>query len=119
MLLRPHPDAAINSSTVDRGMHRKVFQVFEDLRGKLASWRQDEDSRRSGTAARFVHQPIENRQQKSRGLPAARLGAGEKVAAFECWRNGVGLNRRRTLEPQVLHAAKEIGMELQLSKWHW
>ena len=56
--------------------------------------------------------PLQNRQQERGGLAAARLGAGEQVAAFERRRNRVGLNRRRTLESEVFDAAKQIGVKL-------
>ncbi len=65
-----------------------------------------------GRLARLLHQPVENRQKKRRGLSAARLGAGEQIAACERRRNGVGLNRRRPLKAEVFDAAQQIGVEL-------
>src|SRR5687767_9388764 len=106
VLLRSHADAAVHGKSADGRVNREVLEVFDNLRRKLARRRDDERASRARTAARLVHQPIENRQQEGGGLPAARLGTCEKIAACERRWNRVGLNRRRFLKPEVFHATK-------------
>ena len=78
VLLRPHADAAEDGRGGDRRVHGEVVQVLDDLRRQLARRRQHERARR---AARLVDEPVQDRQQKRRGLAAAGHRAGEQVAA--------------------------------------
>ena len=109
VLLRAHADAAEDGRAGDRRVDGEVGQVLEDLRGQLARRRQDERARR---AARLRHQPLQDRQQERDRLAAACHGASEQILAFERRRNRVGLNRRRSGEPEVLQSFEEIWVEL-------
>ena len=118
VLLRAHAHAAEDRGAGDRRVHGEVVEVFENLRRQLARGREDQRARRARPRARLLHQAVENRQQERGGLAAARHGAGQQVAAFERRRNGVGLNGRRPGEAEVFDAAKQIGVELELTKRH-
>ena len=82
--------------------------VLEDLRGQLARGREDERAR---SAARLADEAVQDGQEKRGRLAAARLGAGEQVAAFEGERDAVRLNRRGPDEAHFLGGAEQIGME--------
>ena len=79
-------------------MHRKCLALetpeLDDKRAGCA-----------GTAARLLHQRIENRQEKGGGFSTASLGACEQIASGQCRRYGIGLNRRRPLKAEVFDAA--------------
>jgi len=115
VLLRSHADAAEDCRCRDRRMHRKVGEIAKDLGGEFAGRRQHERTR---GAARLGHQAVEDREKKRRGLAAAGHRTGQQIAAFECRRNGVGLNRRRSGEPEVLRAADEIRVKFERGKRH-
>ena len=108
VLLRPHADAAVDRGAGQRRVHGQLAQMLVDLRRQLARRREDQRARR---AALLADQPVENRQQERRGLAAAGHGAGEHVLAGDGRRNGVVLNRRRSLETELFDAAQEIGVE--------
>ena len=112
VLLRAHADAAIHGKAAERRVDGEILQIFDNLRRQLARRRDDERARGARPAARLLHEAVQNRQQKRRGLPAARLGTCKKIAACERGWNGVGLNRRRFLKPEVFDAAKKVGVQL-------
>ena len=55
----------------------------------------------------LVDQPLQDRQQKRRGLAAAGLRARDDVPALQGGRNRIGLNGGRANEPQFLDALKK------------
>jgi hypothetical protein len=116
VLLRAVADAAEHRRAGHGRVHAEILQVLENLRGQFARGREHERAR---GAPGLVDQVVQNRQQKRRGLAAARLGAGKQIAACERRRNCVGLNRRRPLKTEVFDAAQEIRVKLQMRKWHW
>ena len=105
VLLRAHADSAIHGKAADGRVNRKVLEILDDLRRQLARRRNDERAGRARTAAWLLHQAVEYRQKKRRGLSAARLGACEEIAACERRWNGVGLNRCRFLKAEVFDTA--------------
>jgi hypothetical protein len=110
VLLRAHPYAADDGRCGDRGVHREIVEVFENLRRQLAGGRQHQRS--SGTP-RPVDQPMKDGQKERRRLAAPGHGARENIFPGEGRGHGFGLNRRGTDEPELLDAFEEIRMELQ------
>ena len=115
MLLRTHAHAAVHRGAGQRRMHGQRVEVLEDLRRELARRRQHERARR---AARLADQPVQDGQQKGRGLAAAGLRAGEHVAPGHRRRNRLGLNRRRPREAELTDSLEQIGMEAKRGKGH-
>ena len=113
VFLRPHADAAEHRCGVERRVHGEVVQVFENLRGELPRRRQHQRARR---AARAADQLVQDRQQERGGFAAAGHGAGEEIFAGERRRNRVGLNWSGTREPEVLQAANEVGVQVELAE---
>ena len=104
---------AEHGRAVDRRVDGEVVQVLENLRRQLPRRRDDQRARRP---ARFADQLIEDREQEGDRLAAAGHRAGENVLAFEPRRDRVGLNRRRPGEAEVLQAAEEVGVKLELAE---
>ena len=115
VLLRPHADAAEDGGRGQRRVHGEIVQVFDDLRRQLARRRQHQRARRP---ARLVHQAVQDRQQKRRGLAAAGHRAGEQVLAGERQRNRVGLNGRRPRETEIFQPLQQAGMQSEMGEWH-
>src|SRR5690606_6838740 len=78
VLLRTHPDAAEYGRARDRRVDRELLQIVEDLRGQLT--RRGQHQRARGPT-RGIHEPVQNRKEKRRGLAATSHGAREYVAA--------------------------------------
>ena len=110
VLLRAHAHAAENRGARERRVHRELAQVLLDLRRELARRREHERAR---DAARLPDDAVHDRQQKRGSLAASRHRAGEHVAALECGRNGVVLNRCWAREAKLFHAAHESSVETQ------
>ena len=108
----PIPTPPKIAAAGDRRVHGQVVEVLEDLRGQLAGRRQDERAR---GAAGLVDQPVEDGQQERRRLAAPGHRAGEHVPPLERGRDGVGLDRCRTGEPELLDSLEEARVELEAS----
>ena len=103
MLLRSHGHAAVDRGAGDRRVHGEVAQMLVDLRGELARRREDQRPRRP---ALLAEQSLEDRQEESRGLPAAGLRRREDVFSGHGRRDGIALDRRRPREAELLDAAQ-------------
>jgi hypothetical protein len=114
-LRRAHADAAEDGRGGDRGVYREIVQVFEDLRGELAG---RGEYQRSRGAAGLVDEAMQDGQEESRGLAAAGHRAGEDVLPGEGRRDGVGLDRGRPDEPELLDALEEVRMEFEGGEGH-
>jgi hypothetical protein len=68
------------------------------------------------TTAPQFQQPVQYRQQERHRLAAAGHGAGEHVASRHRGGNGVGLDRRRSREAELLDALQQILMQLEFAK---
>ena len=108
VLLRSHADAAEDGGRGQGGVNGDIAEALIDLRRQLAGGRQHERAR---CAARLGHQMVQDGEQKRVRLAAAGHGAGQEVPAFESGRDGVGLNRRRTREPQLLKTTLQVGVQ--------
>ena len=115
VLLRPDRDAAEDRRGAEGRMDREVVEVLEDLRRQLAGRGDDQGARRS---ARLVDQLVEDRQEKRRGLAAARDGAGQHVAPGHRRRDGVGLDGGRAGEAELFERFEESRMKVQTAEWH-
>ena len=115
VLLRPHADAAEDGRRGQRRVHREVVEVFDNLRRQLARRREHERAR---GAARLTDEPVQNRQQKRRGLAAAGHGAGEQILAGHRQRNRVSLNGCRSRKSEVFEPLEQAGMKSEVGKWH-
>ena len=110
VLLRAEPDAAEHRGARDGRVRGELAQVLLDLRRELARGREHERAR---DAARLPHDAVHDRQKKGGRLAASRHRAREHIAAFECGRNGVVLNRRWACEAKLFHAAHESSVETE------
>jgi hypothetical protein len=63
----------------------KQAEFVTDLSRQLTSWRQHQGACTAGGAAL---KPIEQGQQKSRGLAAAGSGGGDQIASGQRYRDG-------------------------------
>ena len=115
VFLRPHSDAADDHRGGQRRVRGESVELFDDLRGELTRWREDERARFSARASEKL---VENRKKKRGGLAASRHRAGENVAAFERRRNCVGLNWSGADEAEVLEPFEEIAVELKCAESH-
>src|SRR6185436_4496586 len=93
----------------------ELRKVLLDLRRQLAGRR---DHERTRSPPRPRNETLENREDERRGLPASRHCARQHVTALDRRRNGIGLNWRGPRESELLHAAKEVGMEPERGEWH-
>ena len=93
----------------------ELAQVLLDLRRQLARGREDERAR---DAARLADEAVHDRQQKGGSLAAARHRAREYIAALECGRNCVVLNRCWACEAKLFHAAHESSVETECGEGH-
>jgi len=95
---------ALRYATEDRGHPEVVgggqrFQRRGYLAGKLPRGGQNQ-TRRSGRAARISGQPADHRNREGERLAAARLAAAEDVAAGECVGKSVDLDGKRLGDPE-------------------
>ena len=61
---------------------------------------------------------MQDRQEERRGLAAAGHRAREQVLAGQRQRDGVGLNRRRARETEILQPLQQAGMKSEFGEWH-
>jgi hypothetical protein len=61
---------------------------------------------------------VENRQQERRRLAAAGGRRREQITPQHGGRDRIGLDRRRANEPEILDAAEQVRVELELGKRH-
>jgi len=115
VLLRSHSDAAEHGRPGDWRVHGQVGEVFENLRGELARRRQHERAR---GAARLPDEVMQDRKQKRDGFPTSGHRARKQIASFERRRNGVALDRRRLMKPEIAQPLQETRVDLQLREWH-
>ena len=96
--LRSERDAAEQHHRGDLEMLAVDADRRLDLRRELARRREDQRAQRFACAAlvgrRRGRQPLQDRQDESRGLAGAGLRAGQQVAAREYGGNGLRLDRR-------------------------
>ena len=91
-------------------MDGEVVEILDDLRRQLTCGCQHQGA---GRAAGLVDQLVQNRQQESGRLAAAGRGTRQKVPPLHARWDRIGLNRRRSGEPEVFDALKKIGVELE------
>ena len=89
------------------------LELFLDLRGQLAGWRQDQGSSHTTW---FVQQSLQNRQHEGGGLAASGHGATEHVAALERRWDGLRLNRCWGFVPHFLNSSEEFRVEREVGK---
>ena len=68
--------------------------------------------------AGLVDQPVQDRQQERRRLSAARHGAGEHVPSRKRRRDGIGLDRCRAGEAELLDALQKARVEVETTERH-
>ena len=108
----PMPTPPKTARRGDRRVTGESRQVLVDLHRELA--RRREDQRAAWRRAGSPMQPLQDRQQERRGLAGAGRGAGDQVAAREGQRDGVGLDRGRPGEAELLDRRfEEIGVEAE------
>ena len=107
VLLGRHADTAVDACGRDRSMDGQVSEVRQNLRRQLTRWREHE---RAGRTARPADEGVEDREEERGGLSASSHRRREDVAPFERRRNGVGLNRRRSTETELLETSFERGV---------
>ena len=110
VLLRIHPHTAEHRRRRDGCMDGQIVEMLENLGRQFPSRR---DHERSGGAAGFVDQAVQDREQEGGGFAAAGHGAGEDVPAGEGWGNGVELNGSWAGEAEFLQAFEQARMELE------
>src|SRR5262249_4409513 len=115
VLLRSHPDAAVDRRCSDGRVDREVIQIADDLRRQLTRGRENECPRGAAWAA---DEPVENRKQIGCRLGAAWSRGREHIAAVEARWNGSELNRGGMAKPEVLQPLQQQRVELQRSKRH-
>ncbi len=109
---------SIAHSTIDQpdtetAVLGELFQCSGDLVSQLAGGLKNKGAK----AARFF-QMLEDGQGKGGSLTGACLGRSDDVFAGQSHRNGLGLDRGRLLEAEILHGFKNRGVESQRRKIH-
>jgi hypothetical protein len=110
VLLRAKPDAAEHRGAGDGRVRRELAKVLLDLGRELTRGREHERAR---DAARLPHDAMHDRQKKCGSLAAPRHRARKYIAAFECGRNCVVLNRCWACKAKLFHAAHESSVETE------
>ena len=105
--LRAHSHTAEDGRSLDGRVTSQILEVGQDLRRQLTGGSEHEGPRGS---PRPVHQPMQQRQEKGRGLSAAGHGGCQNVAAVHGRRDGVGLDGRGLYVTQLLDTADEGGV---------
>ena len=89
---------------------------LQHLLGELTG--RDEDQRAQRVRAFPGGQPLEHGQQVRGGLPRARLGRTDEIAARQSEGNGFQLDGGGVLVSFFEYGTNEFGGEPESSKWH-
>lgn len=89
---------------------------LENLYGQLTSGRDDEGAESVIFGPSLAIELFKDRDKEGKGLAAACLGCAEDVAAFQCQRNGAGLDVGEDFEMGGSQAGGGGGGEREVGK---
>ncbi|MCY1366892.1 hypothetical protein D9M69_538010 [compost metagenome] len=106
--MRVDADAAVHRVSAQWQVFGVLAHGFVNLLGQLAGRHQDQCANRVGGDFRPFHgQQLQQRQGETGGLAGTGLGRGHQVTTGQHCRNGLRLNRRRSLVAELLERAQQ------------